>query len=82
MHVRQSASKGSGAVIRACRAWLAHRRRMRAAESMDMLWTCWLLFFSRLHEKPKPGPAGMLEYRFHEAVQYHRVMVRPLRWWR
>lgn len=60
-------------MIARLRSWLAHRRRMRAAEEMEMMWICWYLFFGRLHEKPK---AGMAEYRFHELVGFHKRMVR------
>lgn len=70
-------------MMRAFLAWLAHRRRMRAAERMEQLWMCWHIFFGRLHEQAKPGPSGLAEYRFHEAAYYHRVMIRPVRrWWR
>jgi hypothetical protein len=57
-------------------AWLAYWRRMRAAEEMDMVWTCWYLFFRKLYGKPPIGPLALAEYQFKEAVYFHKRMVK------
>jgi len=67
-------------MIARLKEWFARRRRIRAAERMDLLWRCWYLFFRHLHkDAPSEEPPAMLERRFSELVYWHKLMVS--RWW-
>jgi hypothetical protein len=66
-------------MIARLKEWFARRRRIRAAERMNRLWTCWWLFFRHLHKDAPSEPQAMSERRFSELVYWHKLMVS--RWW-
>lgn len=55
---------------------------MGAAKEIELIWLCWFLYFRWLHkERPRLEPAAVADYHAKEAVYYHKLMLRPWRWW-